>query len=115
MIDFNLSDDWQPSQTAPKDGTPILISDDAGIGVFYWENRASQLGKSHGGKQMPPRWNGVYFVTELNPVMKNEANGSRSPCPERILSVAGLEDPFVWKPLPPQHQKTRSRKGADDA
>ena len=111
---LNVSEDWQPHQKAPKDGTPILISGGGTIGVFHWEDRATQLGKSRGGKLMPACWRGVYFLTYLNPVIEHKPDGPATPMEHRIIQVDGLDEPFFWKPLPAQPVETTPKKGAGE-
>lgn len=104
---LTLTDDWQPHQTAPKDGTPVLISGSGLIGVFYWEDRDGQLWDSHFGKTMPACWRGIHFLTDLNPMVEHKADGSTVPSEARFVQVDGLDRPFYWKPLPAQYDEAK--------
>lgn len=89
-------DEWQSSDNAPRDGTPIYVSvKDGPVGVFYWEEREEFLGTTLRGDRMPPAWVGVFITTELDPAMyKNEPLG------DRLMGSHGLDEGFMWRPLP---------------
>lgn len=89
-------DDWRDHTSAPKDGTSIVVSQ-AGtpIGVFHWEDRPEVLCDSPLGKTMPPSWVGVYFMSDLEPMYEGD-----NPIGNRMFFVRGLDEPFMWRPLP---------------
>jgi len=99
---------WQKSCTAPKDGTPILVSGDGNIGVFYWEDRRQKLGRNQLGQRIKPHWHGVYFQTDLNPAFEATPGQEDVPLDHRIVEVQGLAEPFFWQPLPEQAEHSTS-------
>ncbi len=110
-------DEWQSHESAPRDGTPIYVSIEGGAaGVFYWEERSSFLGKSRAGKAMPPTWIGFFIVSELYPAVTGDGHGNEVPLGDRLLGSQGLEEPFLWKPLPARpasHEPTGTDRGTD--
>ncbi|NSY40706.1 hypothetical protein [Leisingera sp. ANG59] len=102
MIDFLAGlDDWQSHDTAPKDGTHIVVSQDGcPIGVFHWEDRPEHLLKTNSGKPMPPAWVGVYFISEFDPMKKGDVLLG-----DRMFGAHGLDEPFLWRPLPGRPKK----------
>ena len=49
---------WQPIDTAPRDGTPVLLWEDGLIGVFYW----GDPGVDYYEKAMEPTWIGAVVL-----------------------------------------------------
>lgn len=68
---------WQPIETAPKDGLPVLLSNGKYIEIARWEDNAT-MGRLERG----PAWQ-VFD------------------CEDPWYSVA-LTDPAHWMPLPPE-------------
>lgn len=91
--------EWRDQDTAPDDGTPIIIDCQGSLGVFAWETRPEILGVNLLGKPMPPTWVGFFILTEFTPAIKN-----RAPIPQRFVPATGLDEPFKWKPLPERHK-----------
>lgn len=86
---------WQPHTTAPKDGTPILIDADVGLCVAVWETREEVFGRTRSGRLMPAGWVGFIITTEFTPATM----GGRE-LADRFFLFQGLDEPFVWMPLP---------------
>lgn len=75
QIEAILTETWQPIETAPKDGTRVLISCDHGEFIAYWSDNAS-LERCHRG----PAWQ-IFD------------------CEDCWYSWA-VEEPTHWMPLP---------------
>lgn len=89
-------DEWQANDTAPKDGTHIIVSQKGTpLGVFHWEDRTEFLLETRSGEPMPPSWIGVYFISELAPMTQGD-----EPMGDRVVMAHGLDAPFMWRPLP---------------
>lgn len=81
-------DGWQPIETAPKDGTPVLLLEGDIIGLFYFGTEPDFV--NFRGKPMKPNWIGTIIVSDL---VRNESG-----C--KMLKVYG-SDATHWMPLPP--------------
>lgn len=93
---FDLTDD-----TAPYDGTPILVDEDGIWGVFLWETRPKVLSVGPDGLPNDPSWMGFYIMSEFRPAMPGKA-----PMPDRFIPSHSLERPFLWRPLPARTMAT---------
>lgn len=101
-------DRWHDEDTAPKDGTPVLVDSMGALGVFAWETRPEFLPLTVFNKPMEPTWVGFFIVTEWNPVMKEG-----EPMPDRFIMCAGLDDGFKWRALPERHKTPASTRDHD--
>jgi hypothetical protein len=72
---------WQPIETAPKDGTIILLTNHKGVRAAYWGN-AQRVYKAQSDKLFP--W-----------VVLDETNGTNA------IMDGGAHKPTHWLPLPP--------------
>lgn len=52
---LSQSEGWRPIETAPKDGTPILVCNDTTMAAVYWWP-AVWMGTTHCGMKEPTRW-----------------------------------------------------------
>lgn len=79
--------EWQPIETAPKDGTHILVHDDIGYSVAAWEDRQNGPGAS--GVVQPPGWRACAKGTMVDDEGWDTGHGYK------------LElEPTHWMPLP---------------
>ncbi|CTQ47681.1 hypothetical protein [Roseibium aggregatum] len=81
-------DGWQPIETAPKDGTPVLLLEGNIIGLFYFGTEPGYV--NFRGEPMKPTWIGTIIVSDL---VRNDTG-----C--KMLKVYGSEA-TLWMPLPP--------------
>ncbi|CTQ47582.1 hypothetical protein [Roseibium aggregatum] len=80
-------DGWQPIETAPKDGTPILLLQGSIIGLFYYGTEP-ELVNVH-GEPMGPTWIGTVIVSDL---VHNDTG-------RKMIKIIGSEATH-WAPLP---------------
>ena len=49
---------WRPIDTAPRDGTPVLLWGEVFLGIFHWGDPGSVLS----GRPHPPGWVGCTVI-----------------------------------------------------
>jgi len=47
---------WQPIETAPKDGTPVLVADGSWVGVLAWDRYANGWVNDEMDSASPTHW-----------------------------------------------------------
>lgn len=93
--------EWQDQETAPLDGTPVIVDCSGSLGVFAWEDRPECLPATLNGKPMRATWVGFFIATDLNPMEKDGAF-----LPQRFMTCVGIDEPFKWRPLPARATST---------
>lgn len=81
-------DGWQPIESAPKDGTPVLLYEQGLIGLFYW-GIDPKVSRSATGDPLPEEWIGAIIQSELN----------ASDVKDKLIRIVG-SDASHWMPLP---------------
>lgn len=89
---MTVSTEWQPLETAPADGTPILIAQGDLIGIYAYIDDGDTNAL---GKQMGRCWHGVHILSEFTPMTKGG-----KPTGDKILHMLGVDDDATWMPLP---------------
>lgn len=95
---LRVAQEWQPIETAPKDGTPVLLWDAGLIGLFYWGSPESQVA----GRRWRETWVGAIACGPAE---------HRSEGLPPVLGMIGSEATH-WMPLPsgPQNRTKPDRE-----